>query len=85
MFCASEIAYRLQKHSDCLISLHRSEGQGRNMMEAMCFDTPVIATAYSGNMDFTTDENSLLVSYEMVDVDPKVNAPQKFLDLIFFY
>jgi len=38
--------------SDGYVSLHRSEGFGLTIAEAMSLGTPVIATAYSGNMDF---------------------------------
>lgn len=51
---------------DCFISLHRSEGFGRGLAEAMFLGKPVIATAYSGNMDFMDDQNSLLVDYALV-------------------
>jgi glycosyltransferase involved in cell wall biosynthesis/SAM-dependent methyltransferase len=47
---------------DCYVSLHRSEGLGLTMAEAMYFGKPVIATAYSGNLDFMTPDNSFLVS-----------------------
>ncbi len=53
---------------DCLVSLHRSEGYGLALAEAMYLGKPVIATAYSGNMDFTTHDNSFLVDYELVPV-----------------
>jgi len=53
---------------DCFVSLHRSEGFGRGLSEAMYLGKPVIATAYSGNMDFMTPENSLLVTYQLVNV-----------------
>jgi glycosyltransferase involved in cell wall biosynthesis len=46
---------------DCYVSLHRSEGLGLTMAEAMYFGKPVIATGYSGNLDFMTAENSYLV------------------------
>jgi GT2 family glycosyltransferase/glycosyltransferase involved in cell wall biosynthesis len=48
---------------DAYISLHRSEGLGLTMAEAMLLGKPVIATKYSGNLDFMDDRNSLLVSY----------------------
>ncbi|HJZ36801.1 MAG TPA: glycosyltransferase family 4 protein, partial [Solirubrobacterales bacterium] len=51
-------------------SLHRSEGLGLTMAEAMYFGRPVIATAYSGNLDFMTDENSFLVPYELAKIGP---------------
>jgi glycosyltransferase involved in cell wall biosynthesis len=47
----------------CYVSLHRSEGLGLTMAEAMAWGRPVIATAYSGNLDFMTDENSFLVPW----------------------
>jgi glycosyltransferase involved in cell wall biosynthesis/2-polyprenyl-3-methyl-5-hydroxy-6-metoxy-1,4-benzoquinol methylase len=48
---------------DCYVSLHRSEGFGLTMAEAMGLEKPVIATGYSGNLDFMTAENSYLVDY----------------------
>lgn len=53
---------------DCYISLHRSEGLGLGMMEAMYLGLPVIGTAYGGNMDFMNEENSFLVKYSMTKV-----------------
>ena len=55
---------------DCYVSLHRSEGLGLTMAEAMRLAKPVIATGYSGNMDFMTDENSYLVEYTAGVVPP---------------
>ncbi len=46
---------------DCYVSLHRSEGLGLTMAEAMAAGRPVIATAHSGNLEFMTEDNSLLV------------------------
>ncbi|MCK5867685.1 MAG: glycosyltransferase family 4 protein, partial [Mycoplasmataceae bacterium] len=51
--------------SNAYISLHRSEGFGLTMAEAMGYGIPVIATGYSGNMDFMNVNNSLLVKYSM--------------------
>ncbi len=53
---------------DSYLSLHRSEGLGLTMAEAMYFGKPVIATGYSGNLDFMTDENAYLVDYELVEI-----------------
>lgn len=50
---------------DVYVSLHRSEGFGLGMAEAMYLGRPVIATAYSGNMDFMTQLNSCLVGYRL--------------------
>jgi len=45
--------------SDCFVSLHRSEGFGIPIAEAMLLEKPVIVTSYSANMDFTTPANRL--------------------------
>ena len=58
----------LMNACDCYVSLHRSEGLGLTMAEAMLLGKPVIATAYSGNMDFMTEETALLVPWEYVEV-----------------
>lgn len=53
---------------DCYVSLHRSEGFGLTMAEAMAHGKPVIATAHSGNLEFMTDKNSYLVPGPLVPV-----------------
>lgn len=53
---------------DSFVSLHRSEGFGFGMAEAMYLGKPVIATNYSGNVDFTKSDNSCLVNYRLVPV-----------------
>ena len=50
---------------DCLVSLHRAVGLGFAMAEAMAAGRPVIATAYSGNMEFMTPENAYLVDFRL--------------------
>ncbi|HSB86279.1 MAG TPA: glycosyltransferase, partial [Ilumatobacteraceae bacterium] len=55
--------------ADCMVSLHRSEGLGLHLAESMWLGTPVIATRYSGNLDFMNDDNSLLVDAELVGVE----------------
>ena len=55
---------------NCYVSLHRSEGFGRGPAEAMLLNKPVIATAYSGNMDYMDDKNSCLVEYKLIPVQP---------------
>ena len=78
------------------ISLHRAEGYGLTCAEAMAEGTPVIATNYSGNLDFMTPENSLLVDYSPVKVldpngaytldsnwaNPSVDSAAKFMKTI---
>lgn len=55
---------------DCYASLHRAEGFGLTMAEAMLLEKPVVATGYSGNLDFMTPENAFLVDSELVEVGP---------------
>lgn len=54
---------------DCYVSLHRSEGYGMGMAEAICLGRKVIATNYSGNVDFLNQYNSFPVDYKIVDVE----------------
>ncbi|HSZ25260.1 MAG TPA: glycosyltransferase [Cytophagaceae bacterium] len=53
---------------DVYVSLHRSEGFGLGMAEAMKMGKVVIATHYSGNKDFMNEENSCPVKYSLVKV-----------------
>lgn len=62
----TETLHALMEACDAYVSLHRSEGLGLTMAEAMLMAKPVIATRYSGNVDFMDDDNSLLVPCEMV-------------------
>jgi len=55
---------------DCYVSLHRSEGFGRGPAEAMVLGKPVIATRWSGNLDYMNDANSLLVDCALTPVAP---------------
>ena len=59
-------ALELYASVDVLVSLHRAEGLGLILMESMRLGTPVIATGWSGNMDFMTQSNSALVGYHLV-------------------
>ncbi len=54
--------------ADCYVSLHRSEGFGLTMAEAMAAGKPVIATGYSGNLDFMSSDNAHLVPYELREI-----------------
>jgi glycosyltransferase involved in cell wall biosynthesis len=51
----------LMASCNCYVSLHRSEGFGLTLAEAMALGKPVIATGYSGNLEFMTDDTSYLV------------------------
>lgn len=59
---------RLMSSCDCYVSLHRSEGLGLTMAEAMFHGRPVVATGYSGNADFMDAGNSFPVGYELVPI-----------------
>ena len=63
-----EVLLSLFDCCDCFISLHRSEGFGRGLAEAMLLKKPVICTGYSGNMDFTDDATAYIVEYSLVKV-----------------
>ena len=60
--------HELMMAADCYVSLHRSEGFGLTMAEAMMCGKPVIATAYSGNVDFMSDDDSFLIPYRKVAI-----------------
>jgi glycosyltransferase involved in cell wall biosynthesis len=62
---------------DCYVSLHRSEGLGLGMAQAMYYGKPVIATGYSGNLDFMNEENSFLVDYGMSTMEETFGPYEK--------
>lgn len=58
--------------ADVVMSLHRSEGFGLVPAQAMLLGKPVVATGWSGNMDFMAERNSALVSYKLIPArDPQ--------------
>ncbi|NJK74046.1 MAG: glycosyltransferase [Microcoleus sp. SU_5_6] len=61
---------------DCYVSLHRCEGFGLTMAEAMFYGKPVIATAYSSNTEFMNAGNSFLVKYKLTEI-PANCSPYK--------
>lgn len=66
----------LMRAADCVVSLHRAEGLGLTMIEAMLCGKPTIATAYSGNMDFMNEKNSLLVKHRIVPAAGEIGPYQ---------
>jgi glycosyltransferase involved in cell wall biosynthesis len=64
---AHERVMQLFACCDVFVSLHRSEGLGLVPMEAMSLGKLVIATGYSGNVTFMTEQNSLCVPYRLVE------------------
>lgn len=83
--------------SDCFVSLHRSEGFGFGLSAAMFLGKPVVATGYSGNLDYMTEENSCLVRYSLCPVpsgaypfwegqvwaDPDVEDARRYMEKLF--
>ena len=63
--------------AECLsyVSLHRSEGYGLTMAEAMSLSKPVIATAYSANCEFMSSDDSLLIPFELVSTKGNPTYP----------
>lgn len=60
--------WTLMASIDCYVSLHRAEGFGLGMAEAMACGKAVVATAWSGNVDFTRADNALLVDYTLTPI-----------------
>jgi glycosyltransferase involved in cell wall biosynthesis len=54
---------------DVYVSLHRAEGFGLGIAEAMFLGKPAVVTAYSGNLDFTDSTNSCLVGYQLRPIE----------------
>jgi len=58
----------LYASTDAFVSLHRAEGLGLCLLECMALGKPVIATGWSGNMDYMNEQNACLVRYRLVPV-----------------
>lgn len=68
----------LIRSCDAYVSLHRAEGFGLMLGEAMAYGRPVIATGYSGNLEFMHSSNSFLVPYRLVAIgDDNPPYPQE--------
>jgi glycosyltransferase involved in cell wall biosynthesis len=67
-FLDDEAMRELYRSADVLLSLHRAEGFGLPMLEAMAHGVPVVATGWSGSTDFMTAENSMVVPFDLVPV-----------------
>ena len=60
--------------ADCFVSLHRARGFGRVLAESMLLEKPVIATAYSGNMDFMSPDTACLVPFTLAPAPDPTSA-----------
>jgi glycosyltransferase involved in cell wall biosynthesis len=56
----------LMNTADIVLTLHRSEGLGLVAAEAMLLGKPVIATGWSGNLDFMDDVSAALVPARLI-------------------
>ena len=53
---------------DCYVSLHRSEGFGLPVAEALLLERPVIATGFGGTQEFLDERDAFLVDFELAPV-----------------
>ena len=60
---------RLQNSCDCFVSLHRSEGFGLSVAEAMYLGKPVISTNWSATAEFVTPRNGCPVDVQLVTLE----------------
>jgi glycosyltransferase involved in cell wall biosynthesis len=70
-FVSDQQRINLIDRCDCYVSLHRSEGFGLTLGEAMALGKPVIGTGFGGNVDFMTPDNAYLVPYAETLVGPE--------------
>ncbi|WP_437922302.1 glycosyltransferase [Sphingobacterium sp. LRF_L2] len=68
--------YELMNSCDVYISLHRSEGFGLTMAEAMALGKPVIATGYSANVEFMNERNSYLAPFKLIPTGDQYLYPE---------
>jgi len=76
-YLAREELWALMASIDCYVSLHRAEGFGLGMAEAMACGKAVIATPWSGNADFTRADNALLVDFTLVPLERDLGPYRK--------
>ena len=65
---SSEDMHRLIASCSLVLSPHRAEGFGLPLAEALTAGVPVLATAWSGNVDFMADMPDLMIDYSLVPV-----------------
>lgn len=67
-YVSSDDYFSMLAACDCYVSLHRSEGFGLTVAEAMALGKPVISTAYSSTLEFANESNSFLVPARLTEV-----------------
>jgi glycosyltransferase involved in cell wall biosynthesis/GT2 family glycosyltransferase len=67
-YVSSDDYFSMLDACDCYVSLHRSEGFGLTVAEAMALGKPVISTAYSSTLEFANESNSFLVPIRLTEV-----------------
>lgn len=72
--------YALEACCDCMMSLHRAEGFGLGPAEMMYLGKPVIATGWSGNMEFMNSMNSFPVNYVLKPLEHAVGVYEPGLE-----
>ena len=75
---STRVIAQLHARADAYVSLHRAEGFGLCMAEAMARGKPVIATGYSGNLTFMDSESAFLVDYDLVPIVQRLSSVQFF-------
>ncbi len=73
-FIPQKDIYSLTNASDVYISLHRGEGFGLGIVEAMSLGKPVIVTDYSSTTEFCKSDHALLVPYALIPFDRSNNT-----------
>lgn len=73
----------LTKCVDVVVSLHRAEGFGLVLAEAMLLGTPTIATNWSSNTEFMNEDVACMVDYELTTIEkdmPPFKAGNRWAD-----
>ena len=70
--------WELMQSSDVVISLHRAEGFGLHLAEAMALGKVVVGTNWSGNLSFMNPENSVLIPNELVEIEDPTGVYQAY-------
>lgn len=73
----------LTKCVDVVVSLHRAEGFGLVLAEAMLLGTPTVATNWSSNTEFMNENVACMVDYELITIEkdmPPFKAGNRWAD-----